>query len=423
MRPIAPYAAFASFGVFWGVWGASLPATRAQADVTDAQLGTALLFVGLGAVPAMLLTGRLLDRVGTRLSALLLGALLLAGLGLALLAHDLAALIVAMAVVGAASGAADVAINAIATEAEAWSDRPILARSHGIFSAAVVVASVASGVALNSALIVPPLAGVFGMAALLIAAGSLVVWRGTRFGQPDSPARPHTERDHAGGARSRRLWPLLAVGAVGAIAYAMENAFQSWSAVFLTDVHVAAAHIAAFGPAAFAAVAAVARLTLAPLSRSHPAALLVAGGAAAAIGSAILAASSGVATALLGIALAALGTAMLFPTLLGRAVRGVPSRQRGAATSLAAATAYVGFLAGPACMGLVAGQAGIRVAFLSVAVVAVIFAIIAAPASRWASSHLGGRHAQDAREDEAAASLADGGTQRASAMARRTPRA
>jgi len=52
------YAGFAVFGAFWGVWGASLPAIRDQAAVTDGQLGTALLFIGAGALPAMLLADR-----------------------------------------------------------------------------------------------------------------------------------------------------------------------------------------------------------------------------------------------------------------------------------------------------------------------------------------------------------------------------
>ena len=40
------------FGASWGVWGASVPAVRDQAGVSEGQLGTALLFVGAGALPA-----------------------------------------------------------------------------------------------------------------------------------------------------------------------------------------------------------------------------------------------------------------------------------------------------------------------------------------------------------------------------------
>ena len=65
------FVAFAAFGSFWGVWGASVPRVQHQAGINDGQLGFALLFVGAGALPAMLLAGRALDRWGLRVAALL----------------------------------------------------------------------------------------------------------------------------------------------------------------------------------------------------------------------------------------------------------------------------------------------------------------------------------------------------------------
>lgn len=59
---VAVFVGFAAFGAFWGVWGASIPRIQEQAGLSDAQLGLALLFVGAGALPAMLLSGRALDR-------------------------------------------------------------------------------------------------------------------------------------------------------------------------------------------------------------------------------------------------------------------------------------------------------------------------------------------------------------------------
>jgi len=41
---------FAAFGGFWGTWGASLPRVQLAAGVTNSQLGTALLWVGVGAL-------------------------------------------------------------------------------------------------------------------------------------------------------------------------------------------------------------------------------------------------------------------------------------------------------------------------------------------------------------------------------------
>src|SRR5919204_6965893 len=65
---VPAFVAFAAFGSFWGVWGASVPRVQHQAGVGDGRLGVALLFVGAGALPAMLLAGRALDRWGLRVA-------------------------------------------------------------------------------------------------------------------------------------------------------------------------------------------------------------------------------------------------------------------------------------------------------------------------------------------------------------------
>src|SRR3954468_11488975 len=88
------FMAFAAFGSFWGVWGASVPRVQHQAGISAGQLGFALLFVGAGALPAMLLVGRALDRWGLTVAALLIGALGGVGAVLALTAVNLASLCV-----------------------------------------------------------------------------------------------------------------------------------------------------------------------------------------------------------------------------------------------------------------------------------------------------------------------------------------
>jgi MFS family permease len=175
------------------------------------------------------------------------------------------------------------------------------------------------------------------------------------------------------------------VGLVAALAYAIENAHQSWGAVMLADVLSASPQLAAAAPATFAATAALARLGLAPLSRSHPTAVLLGGGTLATAGSAVLATAPSVAVALAGLVLAALGTATLFPTLLSRSLRGTDPAQHGRATSTVATTAYVGFLLGPAYVGLLTASSDLRGALVGVAALALIFTLAAAPISAWAA--------------------------------------
>ena len=100
------------------MWGASVPAVREQAGLDDGWLGTALLFVGAGALPAMLLAGRAGDRWGHRATACLLAPLGGTGVAVALTARGFVSLSLGLAALGATSGAVDVAINAAAGSAE-----------------------------------------------------------------------------------------------------------------------------------------------------------------------------------------------------------------------------------------------------------------------------------------------------------------
>ncbi|HET7305345.1 MAG TPA: MFS transporter [Segeticoccus sp.] len=381
----APYAAFAAFGVFWGAWGAALPTLRIRADVSEGQLGTALLFVGLGALPAMALTGRAVDRFGLRVAAWLLAPLAGAGLLIAGTSDGMVLLVVGMLVVGAASGAADVAINTLAGRAEHATAKPLLTRSHGLFSVGVVIASLSTGALLGAEL---SLLATFAVVTAVMLALTAAAHRTSASLQ--LPVHQTDPGARVGAGLLRRISPtsplLVVVGLVAALAYAIENAHQSWGAVMLTDVLSASPQLAATAPATFAATAALARLGLAPLSRSHPTAMLLGGGTLASAGSAVLATAPSVAVALAGLALAALGTATLFPTLLSRSLHSTDPARHGRATSTVATTAYLGFLLGPAYVGLLAESSSLRGALVGVAALALVFTLAAAPVSAWAAT-------------------------------------
>src|SRR6187397_921367 len=80
VRRRGPLAAFFAFGSFWGGWAALVPAIQDAVGASKGELGLALLFVGFGSLPSMLVTGREIDRRGARLIPVLL-----AGLGVAVI--------------------------------------------------------------------------------------------------------------------------------------------------------------------------------------------------------------------------------------------------------------------------------------------------------------------------------------------------
>ena len=381
-RSTASYASFAAFGVFWGTWGASIPRIRDQSGLTDGQLGTALLFIGAGALPAMLLTGRLLDRFGIRITtaaALILQAA--AGLCVAVTATGMTSLCLGLLLVGASSGAVDVAINAGAGSAEKETHRPVITRSHGTFSAFVVVSSLFTGV-LNRLEMTPALSFSLVAASMFLAACYLllVLPPHPRSGQDAQPPKPErTETTEAAPARNAAfpLLPVMLVGLLAALALAGENAHQSWAAVFFEDVLDTGANLSSTAPAMFAAVAAITRFSTGRLNPAHVTRTVILGAAAATAGAALLAGSMNVATALAGLALAAAGTAVLYPTMLGVVSRATSTAAQGRATSLLATVSYLGFLLGPVYVGLWSEAAGLRGAMIAVAALGTLLFFLA----------------------------------------------
>jgi MFS family permease len=378
--PASAYIGFASFGIFWGVWGASIPAVRDQAAATDGQLGIALLLVAAGALPAMLLTGRALDRRGTIVATAVLCAFGLSAACVAFGARGVVSLCACLAALGFTSGATDVVLNSLAASAERATGRPVIAQSHAAFSAAVVAGSLGVGGARALGL---PAAVPFVFALLTCLAAAMVI---AVAGRQRDTARPASGRDAAvsgadpGPASTRRLrlGPLIAVGALGALAFAVENAHQSWSAVYLHDVVTAGGAGAALGPAVFAAMVAATRFASSLLRTASRRLLMLAGAGLAASGTLLLAISTGLAPALLGLALGGIGTAVLFPSLMSLVAEHVPEWARGTATSIVTTVAYLGFLGGPVYVGWWASSVSLPAAMFAVAGLAGVLFVITA---------------------------------------------
>ena len=238
---------FAAFGAFWGCWGATLPAVQSHAGVDDGQLGLALLCIGAGALAWMRPAGTLVDRWGAPALPAALAAFAAAAV-LPGLATSPAALCAALLVLGATSGAVDVAINAEGVRSEAATGRPVMSLAHATFSACVVGASLAAG-ALRAAGAGPEL--VLALVGAVVAAVAAALVRAPAATGTRAPAR----------ASLRHLPRLLVVlGGLCALAFFVENAWQSWGAVHLESDLDASPALGAVAPALFAGAAALSRL-------------------------------------------------------------------------------------------------------------------------------------------------------------------
>ena len=200
-------------------------------------------------------------------------------------------------------------------------------------------------------------------------------------------------------ARSLRHLPrlLVVLGGLCALAFFVENAWQSWGAVHLESDLDASPALGALAPALFAGAAAVSRLGGHGLAgRVRELTLLRARRALlGAAGTLLGALAPAPVLALVGIALAGGGISICAPVLFSIAGRGADEAVRGAAVSIVTTIAYLGFLVGPAAVGLLASATTLRTSLAAVAGVAVALAILA-PASAPTGVRIGGRQRQTA---------------------------
>ena len=323
------------------------------------------MLVGVGALVSMRATGVLIDRSGRDVTPIAVGVFGATAI-LPAAAGSPGELYVFLLLLGAASGAMDVAVNADAVRAERRSGRSLLNLAHACFSGAVVVASLGTG-ALRAA---GAGAGVvFALTAALIFAAAIVIATG---GEPHEPA--------AAGARSRLFqripaW-LALLGVLGATAYWIENAWQSWGAVHLERSFEAPAATSALAPALFAAAMAVGRLGVHVLARpGAERGVLVAGAAVAGVGSAVAALASSAPVALGGILVAGAGCSVCAPTIISIAGRAVAPSERGTTVGSLTTLMYLGFVVGPAAVGGVAEATSLSTSLTALAGLAFLLAL------------------------------------------------
>jgi MFS family permease len=364
-----PIACFAALGIFWGSWAALIPDIKRQAGASDGELGLAMLVSGVGAILAMLTVGRVWRRAGWYLlpvTALFFAA---SALGPAA-ATSTVTLSIALFLVGAGSGALDVSMNAAVSDVEASAGARLMYGAHALFSLGVLLSSVATGFARQAGAAPWQILAVVTVAIALVGGLTVASARGRR--------RPTQFAADPGTAslRTPAFGTLASLAILCAIGYLIEDAAQNWSALHLERELGAGPALGGAAPGVFAGAMFIGRSLGQWLGAMFSERALLSGGAAlAALGLAVLAAAPEPATALIGLAAAGAGIALVAPALYGRAGRNAAPAERGAAIARLTVFGYTGFVVGPALIGFLAQDFGLRVGIGTLAGLAVVLAI------------------------------------------------
>jgi len=331
-------------------WVPHIPAIKSRHMMSDGQLGLVLLSMAAGSVVALPVAGWLVGRLGSRVMTAAAGVALCLALPLPVASPSVALLSLSLALLGACNGLLDVSMNAQAAEVEQRVGRPIMSSFHALFSLGGVAGALLAGGAM--AVGIGDVAHVR-VSALVALSAAVVALPGL--------ARPRAVGDHAGPAVARPSGTLLTLGILALLGLMAEGAMADWSAVYLHDTLGSSPSVAAVGFAAFSLAMAAGRFTGDVLvGRLGPRCVLRGSSAVAAVGLGAALLLGHPAIGVVGCALVGLGIANIIALLFSAAAR-VPGVPPGQALAAVATTGYLGFLAGPPLIGVVAETAGLAV--------------------------------------------------------------
>jgi predicted MFS family arabinose efflux permease len=356
-------------GALFATWGVHVPTVKLHFGLSEASLAVAMLAAGVGALLALAQAGRVIGHHGPRGVTLVTGLVSAAAISLLLAFQSYAVLLFVMFAYGVASSLFDVSVNAEATEIERLAGRPLMSGFHGMFSlGGMAGAGVGSLLPALGVTATQHLLGAAIVCALLVMMGC--AWMLRMAGAP------------ASGGLSLPRGPLALIGLLAALGLIAEGAMYDWSVLFMkqergSDVATAALAYASFSGAMaagrFGGDAVRARLAAVPLLRLS--------GGLGAFGMALALLVPNEWVALFGFALVGLGFANVVPVLFSAAAR-VPGVTPAHGIAAVASLGYLGMMAGPPLIGVIAQVRSLTLGLFAVVLFAAVLALSARHALR-----------------------------------------
>jgi MFS family permease len=348
-------------GAVFATWATRVPAMTSALSMGPGALAAVVFGLSAGALTGLPLAGWLCGRFGSvRVSR---GALVLYAGSLAVVPHSPSVGLLAVALVGLGlgNGLLDVAMNTAAIRVERRYPRQIMASFHAQFSFGGLGGAIAGTI----------LAGLGVSAQTHLTVGALVLCCcGTVASFGLLPDQGERTAGRSAPARDRRL---IGLGLLVLCGLVCEGIPFDWSAVYVQDVLGGGPGVAAAGFALFSLTMTVSRLLADRLvARIGAVALLRLAGLFAAVSFGACLTGSTPVAGLVGFGALGLGLGGILPTLFSAAARTHP--RPATAISTVSTIGYLGFLAGPPIVGVVASASSLRIGLGVVVVLALVIA-------------------------------------------------
>lgn len=400
---------WAIFGVFFfessiiGQWIPRIPDIKFQLDLSDAELGLALLSMPLGTVFGLAVSSKIIEVLGLRGACrvfLPLWALLFIAPGLAMTMGQLMASLV---ISGVAIGLIETAMNTEAARLETVSKKRLMSRCHGFWSIGTMVGALLGGliaqlgvsVAMHFVIVMPLIAigGYYVASALPVipsfaessdrasskwlnnSADAPVVFDNADLSVDKVPVNSKlTDKSRLITLPSKAIL-LLCIMPLGVMM--VEGAFIDWSAVFMRDIMSASPLTIAITYSFFSVVMAVVRLSGDAISERYQESTIVRwSGMAAMIGIGLFALAPNTLWAFAAAAIAGAGVAIVFP-LAVTAAANRPGRSPAENVAALNMIAFSAFLIAPPLIGFLSEWINLRYALLALVPCALLTVVLA----------------------------------------------
>ena len=358
-------AAFTIMSLLFGSWITRIPDIKLQTGLSEGELGLALLGMPIGAIFIMVFMGALIHRFGAGKVTWYACLLYLLAIVLPAFATGMATLAVALVMVGISAGAMDVAMNAAAANVEKQYQKRIMSTSHALFSLGGMIGagfgSVLAGIGIPSWIHFVAISGIL----LPVTLWLKKYW----FVLSDT-----SEGNY------QWAWPTSALAVLAFIGFCVmlsEGAIADWSAIYLRDTLGGSSFIGGLGFAGFSLTMALGRFygdIIIP--RWGAATIIRVGGLLAGISLGVALLVGTVEISIVGFTLVGLGLSCVVPVVFSSAAA-IPGVSPGAGIAAISSMGYIGFMIGPPAIGFVAEEFGLTYGLAIIAVLCLIFGVLA----------------------------------------------
>lgn len=352
------------------------PQIKEDLAIGNGAYGLAVAAFPAGAITAGLAAGVLVRRMGSARVAVLGTLLTGAGILAAGLAPSVALFATALFLAGAMDALTDVAQNAHGLRVQRLYGRSILNSFHAIWSIGAVTGGLMAAGAMSLGLSM----GVhLAVAAVVLVAAAGAALRFCLPGPDNEPEEAGPEQRGTEGARgtSRVGLVLAALVLIATAGTLVEDAGNSWVALYLSDALHASAALAASGFIALVGAQFIGRIIGDRLvDRFGQRAVARSGGLITAVGMGLALAVPTLPGTVLGFALAGFGVATLVPAAMHEA-DALPGLKPGSGLTIVSWLMRLGFLLSPPIVGQVADAAGLRTGLLVIPAAGVLVVLLA----------------------------------------------